>query len=62
LIWTTKIEGLLCPLSLPAGPSLSNLIGPLRPVKETFHSAAWMAFGSSLPASFTASAIVAMPS
>src|SRR2546425_6003028 len=60
--WTRKIDGLLWPLSLPAGPSFSNLIGPLTPVNETFHSASWMALGSSLPASFTASTIVAMPS
>src|SRR5262249_11442419 len=59
---TMKIDGLLWPLSLPAGPSFSNLIGPFTPVNDTFHSASWIAFGSSLPAILIASTMVAMPS
>src|SRR5262245_2130396 len=61
-ICTMKIEGLLWPLSLPAGPSLSKWIGPLTPVTFTRHSASRTIFGSSFPPIFIASAIVRMPS
>src|SRR5262249_55744127 len=61
-IWTMKIDGLLWPLSLPAGPSFSKWMGPLTPVMLTRHRASRIAFGSSLPASFMAWAMVRMPS
>src|SRR5207249_8523063 len=50
LIWTTKMLGFDWPLSLPAGPSFSNLIGPLTPTRLTFQRASRIALGSSLPA------------
>src|SRR5262249_43167841 len=62
LISTRKMLGLLWPLSLPAGPSLSNLIGPLTPMMFTFHSASRTALGSGCPAILMASAAVRMPS
>src|SRR5256886_14677604 len=62
LIWTTKMLGFDWPLSLPAGPSFSNLIGPLTPIRLTLQRASRTALGSSLPATRIASAIVAIPS
>src|SRR5947209_16734151 len=62
LIWTTKMLGFDWPLSLPAGPSFSNLIGPLTPTRLTFQRASRIALGASLPATRIASASVAMPS
>ena len=47
---------------MPAGPSFSNLMGPLSPITLTFQSAACTAFGSALPASRMASAAVSTPS
>src|SRR6266446_6536485 len=61
-ICTMKIEGLLWPLSLPAGPSFSKWMGPLTPVRFTRQSASRTALASSFPAPFTASASVTMPS
>jgi len=55
LIWTMKMLGLLCPLSLPAGPSFSNLMGPFTPITLTCHIASRTALGSALPASRIAS-------
>src|SRR2546426_962784 len=54
--------GRLWPLSLPAGPSFSNLIGPFSPIRLTFQSASRMACGSARLAIRIASAIVATPS
>src|SRR5262245_45868591 len=61
-ICTMKMLGWLWPLSFPAGPSFSNLIGPFTPIKLTFQRASRTALGSSLPATRIASAMVAMPS
>jgi hypothetical protein len=53
---------MLWPLSLPAGPTLPNLIFPPRPVSSMFQNASRIAPASGLPALAIAAAMVRMPS